>query len=101
MVSRKSFSICLRCFKADQNTFNDLVGFNVEEPYKNVEARKSHASPVNENDNASQNNNDEILNTSCISDTDEVMGVKVTIIDKDTSIYQILKMMNSLMKMQL
>ena len=56
---------------------------------------------MNENDNASQNNNDEILNTSYISDTDEVMGVKMTIIDKDTPIYQILKMMNSLMKMQL
>ena len=43
---------------------------------------------MNENDNASQNNNDEILNASFISDTGEVMDVKMSIIDKDTPIYQ-------------
>ena len=44
---------------------------------------------MNENDNASQNNNDEILNASFISDTDEVMDVKMSIVDKDTPIYQV------------
>ena len=44
---------------------------------------------MNENDNASQNNNDEILNASFISDTGEVMDVKMSIIDKDTPIYQV------------
>ena len=44
---------------------------------------------MNENDNASQNNNDEILNASFISDTDEVMDVKTCIVDKDTPIYQV------------
>ena len=63
--------------EADENTFNDLVYFNAEEPYENVETTKSHAFPVNENDNVSQNNNDEILNTTFISDTGEVMDVKV------------------------
>ena len=43
---------------------------------------------MNENDNVSQNNNDEILNASFISDTGEVMEVKMSIIDKDTPIYQ-------------
>ena len=46
---------------------------------------------MNENDNTSQNNNDEILNASFISDTGEVMGVKMSIKDKDTSIYQVRK----------
>ena len=36
--------------------FKDLVDFNVEEPNENVETTKSHAFPVNEND--------EILNSS-------------------------------------
>ena len=53
--------------KADDNTFNDLVDFNAEEPYENFEKTISHAFSVNENDNASQNNNDEILNASFIS----------------------------------
>ena len=44
---------------------------------------------MNENDNASQNNDDEILNASFISDTGEVMNVKMSIIDKDTPIYQV------------
>ena len=42
---------------------------------------------VNENDNASQNNNDELLNAVIISDTGEVMDVKISVIDKDTPIY--------------
>ena len=75
--------------EADENTFYDLVDFNAEEPYENVETTKSHAFPVNENDNVSQNNNDEILNASFISDTGEVMGIKMSIIDKDTPIYQV------------
>ena len=62
--------------EADENTFNDLVASNAEEPYENVETTKSHAFPVNEDDNASQNNNYEILNASFISDTGEVMDVK-------------------------
>ena len=44
--------------EADQNTFNDLVDFNAEEPYENVETTTSHTFPLNENDNVSQNNND-------------------------------------------
>ena len=36
--------------------FKDLVDFNVEEPNENAETTKSHAFPVNEND--------EILNSS-------------------------------------
>ena len=44
---------------------------------------------MNENDNASQNNKDEILNTSFISDTGEVTDVKMSIIDKGTPIYQV------------
>ena len=75
--------------EADESTFNDLVDFNAEESYENVETIKSHAFPMNENDKASQNNNDEILNTSFISDTGEVMDVKMSIIDKDTPIYQV------------
>ena len=55
--------------EADENTFNDLVDFNAEEPYENVETTKSHAFPVNENDNESQNTNYEILNASFISGT--------------------------------
>ena len=43
---------------------------------------------MNENDNASQNNNDELLNAFIISDTGEVMDVKISVIDKDTPIYQ-------------
>ena len=62
--------------EADENTFNDLVASNAEEPYENVETTKSHALPVNEKDNASQNNNDEILNASFISDTGEVMDIR-------------------------
>ena len=53
--------------EADENAFNDLVDFNTEEPYENVETTKSHAFPVNENDNASQNNNDEILSASLLA----------------------------------
>ena len=49
---------------------------------------------MNENDNASHNNNDEILNTSFISDTGEVIDVKISIIDKDTPIYQLNKNCN-------
>ena len=74
---------------ADENAFNDLVDFNAEEPYENVETSKSYAFPVNENDNASQNNNDEILNASFISDTGEVMDAKMSITDKGTPIYQV------------
>ena len=44
---------------------------------------------MNENDNTSQNNNDKILNDSFISNTGEVMDVKMSIIDKDTPIYQV------------
>ena len=44
--------------EAAQNTFNDLVDFNSEEPYENVETTTSHAFPLNENDNVSQNSND-------------------------------------------
>ena len=36
--------------EADQNTFNNFVDFNSEEPYENVETIKSHAFPVNENE---------------------------------------------------
>ena len=53
--------------EADENAFNDLVDFNTEEPFENVETTKSHAFPVNENDNASQNNNDEILSASLLA----------------------------------
>ena len=74
---------------ADENTFNDLVNFNAEEPYENVETTKSHAFPVIDNDKASQNNNDEILNGTFISDPGEVMDVKMCIIDKGTPIYQV------------
>ena len=49
---------------------------------------------MNENDNASHNNNDEILNVSFISDTGEVIDVKISIIDKDTPIYQLNKNCN-------
>ena len=77
--------------EADENRFNNLVDFNAEELYENVETAKSDEFPVNENDNTSQNNNDEILNASFISDTGEVMGVKMSIKDKDTSIYQVRK----------
>ena len=68
--------------EADENTFNDLVDFNAEEPYENIETTKRHAFPVHENDNTSHNNNDEILNASFISDTGEFMDVKMSIIDK-------------------
>ena len=74
--------------EADENTFNDLVDFNTEEPYENAETRKSHAFLVNENDSASQNNNNEILNASFISENGEVMDVKMSVIGKDTPIYQ-------------
>ena len=74
---------------ADENTFNDLVNFNAEEPYENVETTKRHAFPVNDNDNASQNNDDEILNATFISDPGEVMDIKMSIIDKGTPIYQV------------
>ena len=43
---------------------------------------------MNENDSTSQNNNDKILNVSFISNTGDVMDVKMSIIDKDTPIYQ-------------
>ena len=46
---------------------------------------------MSENGNTSQNNNDEILNASFISDTGKVMGIKMSIIDKDTPIYQVRK----------
>ena len=59
--------------------------------------QQSHTFPVNENDNSSQNNNDEILNVSFISDTGEFKDVKMSIADKDTPIYHV-KMMNSLIK---
>ena len=75
--------------EADENLFNNLVDLSAEEPYENVETTKSHVFPVNENDNTSQNDNDEILNASFISDTGEVMDVKISIIDKDTPIYQV------------
>ena len=75
--------------EADENTFNDSVDFSAEERYENIETTTSHAFPVNENDNASQNDNDKILNASFISDTGEVMDVKMSIIDKDTPIYQV------------
>ena len=55
--------------EADENRFSNLVDFNAEEPYENAETAKSHAFPVSENCNTSQNNNDEILNASFISDT--------------------------------
>ena len=32
--------------EADENTFNDLVDFSVEEPYENVEITKCHAFPI-------------------------------------------------------
>ena len=49
---------------------------------------------MNNNDKASQNINDEILNASFISDTGEVMEVKMSIIDKETTIYiKFVKMM--------
>ena len=51
--------------------------------------QQSHAFQVNENDNASQNNNDEILNAFIISDTGEVMDSKISVIDKDSPIYQV------------
>ena len=59
------------------------------ELYENVETTKSHAFQVNENDNASQNNNAEIFNASFISDTGKVLDVKMSITDKDTPIYQV------------
>ena len=62
--------------EADENTFNDLIAFNAEEPYENVETTKGQGFQVNENDNASQNNSYEILNASFVSDTGEVMDVK-------------------------
>ena len=71
------------------HTLNDLVDFYAEEPYENIETTKSHAFPGNENDNTSQNNNDEVLNASFISDTGEFMDVKMSVIDKDTPIYQV------------
>ena len=74
--------------EADENIFDNLVDFNAEEPYENVETTKSHAFQVNEN-NASRNNNNEILNASFISDTGEIMDVKMLIIDKDTTTYQV------------
>ena len=64
--------------EADENLFNNLVDLSAEEPYENVETTKSHVFRVNENDNASQNDNDEILNASFISDTGEVMDVKIS-----------------------
>ena len=45
------------------------------------------AFPMNKIDNASQNSNGEILNDFFVSDTGEVMDVKMSIIDKDTPIY--------------
>ena len=48
---------------------------------------------MNENDNVSQNNNDEILNASFTSDTDEVMDTALLFI-KST------KMINSLIKIE-
>ena len=77
--------------EADENRFNNLVDFNAEELYENVETAKSDEFPVNENDNTSQNNNDEILNASFISDTGKVMGIKMSVIDKDTPINQLRK----------
>ena len=77
--------------EADENRFSNLVDFNAEEPYENAETAKSHAFPVSENCNTSQNNNDEILNASFISDTGQVMDVKMSAIDKDTPIYQVRK----------
>ena len=62
--------------EADENTFNDLVDLSAEEPHRNVETTRCHAFPVNENDNASQNNNDEMLNASFISDTGKVRKSK-------------------------
>ena len=47
--------------EAGENTFNYLFDFNAEEPYRNGETTRRHAFPVNENDNASQNDNDECL----------------------------------------
>ena len=75
--------------EADENSFNDLVDLNAEEPYESVETTKSHAFPVNEYDNASQNNNYEILNASFISDTGEALDVKISFIDKGIPIYQV------------
>ena len=43
---------------------------------------------MKENDNTSQNKNDKILNVFFISNTGDVMDVKMSIIDKDTPIYQ-------------
>ena len=62
--------------EADENTFNDLVDLSAEEPHRNVETTRCHAFPVNENDNASQNNNDEMLNASFIIDTGKVRKSK-------------------------
>ena len=62
--------------EADKNTFNDLVDLSAEEPHRNVESTRCHAFPVNENDNASQNNNDEMLNASFIIDTGKVRKSK-------------------------
>ena len=85
--------------KADENTFNGLVDFNAEEPHDNAETTKILAFPMNNNDNTSQNNNDEILNASFISDTGQVMDVKMPIIDKETTIYiKFVKMLKNLIK---
>ena len=62
--------------EVDENTFNDLVDLSAEEPHRNVETTRCHAFPVNENDNASQNNNDEMLNASFIIDTGKVRKSK-------------------------
>ena len=43
---------------------------------------------MKENDNTSQNKNDKILNVFFISNTGDVMDVKMSIMDKDTPIYQ-------------
>ena len=79
--------------EADENRFSNLVDFNAEEPYENAETAKSHAFPVSENGNTSQNNNDEILNASFISDTGQVMDVKMCVL-----FIKFAKMMNSLRK---
>ena len=85
--------------KTDENTFNGLVDFNAEEPHDNAETTKILAFPMNNNDNTSQNNNDEILNASFISDTGQVMDVKMPIIDKETTIYiKFVKMLKNLIK---
>ena len=53
---------------------------------------------MNENDNASQNNNDELLNGFIISDTGEVMDVKISVKTRTLLFIKLVKMMNSLIK---